>query len=180
MGAVGQLVKLHNRGKGGGELGPIVARQQGKPAMRPFWIYPYPAQIDNFIELRYECSGGRPETASSSIYQHPWSQHDYMGLAAELQIFRDSDDDFRVRLITYSWSVWDTKASPTAFERYSGCSVTVWDTHETFGQFVYAEAFAQFAWGSWRSSGTGGTSGMLCRDDLDNLLNPVPQVAVAG
>ncbi len=177
---MGQLVKLHNRGKGVGEPGPIVGRHTGKPAMRPFWIHPYPAQIENFIELRYECSGGRPETASSSIYQHPWSQHDYMGLAAELEIFRDSDDGFRVRLITYSWSVWGKGASPTAFERYSGCSVTVWDTHETFGQFEYAQAFAQFAWGSWRSSGTGGSSGMLCRDDLDNLLNPVEQVAAMG
>ena len=31
---MGQLVKLHNRGKGVGELGPIVGRHTGKPAMR--------------------------------------------------------------------------------------------------------------------------------------------------
>jgi hypothetical protein len=144
------------------------------------WIHPYPAQIENFIELQYECQYSQPEAASSSIYRHPWSDHDYMGLAAELAIIRDSDDGFKVRLIAYSWNVWEPGQSPTVFERFKGCTVQVWDTHETFGQFEYARAFAQFAWGSWRSSGTGGSSGMLCRDDLDNLLNPVEQVAAMG
>jgi hypothetical protein len=123
--------------------------------------------------ILYECQYGQPEAASTAIYRHPWSDHDYMGLAAEMEILRDSDDGFRVRLIAYSWNVWEPNQSPTAFERFNGCTVQVWDTHETFGQFEYARAFAQFAWGSWRASGSGGAAGMRWRDDLDNLLNPV-------
>ena len=148
--------------------------------MRSLWIHPYPAQSDDFLQLNYECQYGQPEAASTSVYRHPWSDHDYIGLAAEVEIFRDSDDGFKVRLIAYSWNVWEPDRSPTKFERFSGCTVQVWETHETLGQFEYARAFAQFAWASWRSSGSGGSAGMLWRDDLDNSLNPVPEVAAMG
>ena len=140
---------------------------------QPFWIYPAPAQPDDFLQLHYENQYGRPEGAVTSIYQHPWSKHDYTGLAAELEILRDSDDGYKVRLIAYSWSVWDPGASPDKFERYNGCDVAVWETHETFGRFIDAEAFAQFAWSRWRCGGSGGCAGMLLRDDLDRMLNPV-------
>jgi len=147
-------------------------------AMRSLWIYPYPAQSDDFLLLHYENSYGQPEAAHTSIYRHPWSDHDYMGLAAEVEIFRESDDGFKVRLIAYSWNVWEPGQSPTAFERFNGCSVQAWETHETLGQFEYARAFAQFAWASWRSSGTGGSAGMLWRDDLDRNLNAVADLAL--
>lgn len=142
---------------------------------QPFWIHPTPAQQDDFLQLHYENSYGRPEGASTGIYQHPWSQHDNMGLAAEMEIVRESDDGFRVRLIQYSWNVWETGQHPGAFERYNGCSVTLWDTHETFGNFYDAEAFAQFAWARWRAGASGGRAGMRWRDDVDNLLNWIPQ-----
>jgi hypothetical protein len=103
-----------------------------------------------------------------------------MGLAAELEITRDSDDGYRVRLIAYNWSVWGDGASPAVFERLQGCAVTVWDTHETFGRFTDAEAFAQFAWGRWRATGSGGSAGMLLRDDLDRMLNPVSKTEPAA
>jgi hypothetical protein len=138
------------------------------------WLHPYPAQQEDFLQLHYENQYGSPEAATSSIYQHPWSQHDYMGLAAEMEIVREGDDGFRVRLIEYSWNVWEPGQSPTAFERYQGCSVTLWDTHETFGDFEDAVAFTQFAWGRWRIGASGGRSGMRWRDDVDNLLNWVP------
>ncbi len=142
---------------------------------QPFWIHPTPAQQDDFLQLHYENSYGRPEGASTGIYLHPWSQHDYMGLAAEMEIVRESDDGFRVRLIQYSWNVWEPGQDPSVFERYNGCSVTLWDTHETFGDFYDAEAFAQFAWARWRAGASGGRAGMRWRDDVDNLLNWVPQ-----
>jgi hypothetical protein len=143
--------------------------------MQPLWIHPYPAQSDDFLQLHYVNTAGYPEGATTSTYQHPWSQHDYMGLAAELEITRASDAGYRVRLIQYSWSVWDDGASPAAFERYAGCSVTVWDSHDTFGRFYDAEAYALFCWARWRATGTGGAAGLRHRDDLDHLLNPIPE-----
>jgi hypothetical protein len=143
--------------------------------MQDLWMYPDPAQEDDFLFLHYVNAYGYPEGASTSLYLHPWAEHDYMGLAAELEITRASDDGYRVRLIDYSWSVWGPKASPRQFERYQGCSVRAWDTHETFGRFTDAEAFAQFAWARWRATGTAGAAGMRLRDDLDHMLNPVHQ-----
>ena len=142
--------------------------------MRTLWLYPDPAQSDDFLFLQYVNSYGYPEGASTSLYLHPWARHDCMGLAAELEISRDTDDGYRVRLIQYSWNVRDHCGSLNAFERYAGCSVHVWDTHETFGRFTDAEAFAQFAWTRWRATGSAGSAGMKLRDDLDNMLNPIP------
>jgi hypothetical protein len=142
--------------------------------MQELWLYPNPAQADDFLFLHYVNSYGYPEGAITSLYRHPWSDRDYMGLAAELEITRDSDDGYRVRLIAYSWSVWGDGASPTVFERLQGCNVTVWDAHENFGRFSDAEAYAQFCWGRWRATGSAGSAGMWLRDDLDHMLNPVP------
>ena len=143
--------------------------------MQTLWIHPYPAQADDYLQLHYVNQYGYPEGATTSTYRHPWSDHDYMGLAAEMEILRDSDDGYRVRLIGYSWNVWGDGASPAAFERYEGCSVTVWESHDTFGQFSNAEAYAQFCWARWRATGSGGAAGLRCREDLDNLLNPVSE-----
>ena len=144
---------------------------------RDLWIHPVPAQETDFLQLHYENEYGYPEGAATSIYQHPWSQHDYIGLAAEMEIVRELDDGYRVRLIAYSWSVWPDGASPSCFERFDGCSVRLWESHETFGRFTDAEAYAQFCWGRWRATGTGGSAGMFWRDDVDSHLNPVPALA---
>ena len=144
-------------------------------ATRDLWLRPLPSPETDFLPLNYSNQYGYPEGAESSLYQHPWSQHDYMGLAAEVEIARDSDDGYRVRLIQYSWQAMAPGCSPGLFERMNGCSVTVWDTHETFGQFFDAEAFAQFAWARWRAGGSGGRAGMRWRDDLDHMLNPIEQ-----
>lgn len=138
------------------------------------WIHPVPAQPDDFLQLHYDNQYGYPEGAHTSIYQHPWSQHDYMGLAAEIEITRADDDGYRVRLIVYSWNAMAPGFNPGVFELFNGCSCTAWDTHETFGRFSDAEAFAQFAWSRWRATGAGGSTGMKWRDDLDSRLNPVP------
>lgn len=140
------------------------------------WCRPYPAQESDFLQLHYENQYGYPEGAQSNLYRHPWSDHDNIGLAAEVEIVRAGDDGFRVRLITYSWDAMAPGCSPALFECMNGCSCTAWDTHETFGLFTDAEAFAQFAWARWRATGRGGSTGMLWRDDLDNRLNPVPLV----
>jgi hypothetical protein len=150
------------------------------PMTQDLWIHAYPAQADEFLQLHYQNQYNQPEGATTSIYRHPWSDHDYMGLAAEMEITRAGDDGYRVRLIAYSWDVWQPYGTTTKFERYKGCTVSVWDTHETFGNFYDAEAFALFAWARWRATGRGGSAGMLLRDDLDNLLNPIPLVAAVG
>lgn len=142
----------------------------------PVWIHPVPAQDSDFLQLHYQNSYGYPEGASTSIYQHPWSQPDYLGMAAEMEIVRADDDGYRVRLLIYSWNVWDPGSSPSSFERMDGCCCTLWDTHETFGRFTDAEAFAQFAWSRWRATGSGGSAGMRWRDDVDNLLNHIPEL----
>jgi hypothetical protein len=156
-------------------VGPTMGEHFGQPAMQILWLHPDPAQADDFLFLQYVNSYGYPEGASTSLYRHPWSDHDCIGLAAEVEITRASDDGYRVRLIAYSWSVWGDGASPTVFERTQGCAVTVWDSHETFGRFTDAEAYAQFCWGRWRATGSGGSAGLLLRDDLDRMLNPVFQ-----
>ena len=163
-----------------GRLGPIVGKHFGKPAMTyTVWMHPVPAQPTDHIELQYANSYGQPETATSGLYQHPWSQHDYMGLAAELEIMRVAGDGLLVRLSVYSWSVWPEGASPNCFERYSGCQADLWESPE-FCNFWDAEEFAQFAWRRWRDTGRPAASGMTRRDDLDCLFNPVPlAVAVA-
>jgi hypothetical protein len=141
----------------------------------PLWLYPTPAQDTDFLQLHYLNSYGYPDGATSGIYLHPWNGGDFYGMAAEVEIFRDTEDGFRVRLIRYTWNPTEAGASLTSFERYNGCDVAVWDTHETFGRFCDAEAFAQFAWGRWRDGGSGGCAGMELRDDLDRMLNPIPQ-----
>lgn len=140
---------------------------------REFCIHPVPAQETDFLQLHYENQYGYPEGAHTSVYQHPWSQHDHIGLAAEVEITRADDDGYRVRLLIYTWDSMAPGFSPSVFERMDGCRCVAWDTHETFGRFSDAEAFAQFAWGRWRATGTGGSAGMLWRDDLDSNLNPV-------
>lgn len=140
---------------------------------REFCIHPVPAQETDFLQLHYDCHYSWPEGAHTSIYQHPWSQHDNIGLAAEVEITRADDDGYRVRLLIYTWDSMAPGFSPSVFERMDGCRCVAWDTHETFGRFSDAEAFAQFAWGRWRATGTGGSAGMLWRDDLDSNLHPV-------
>jgi hypothetical protein len=144
---------------------------------QPLWIHPVPAQEDDFLQLHYENQYGYPEGAHTSIYLHPWSRHDNIGLAAEAEIYRDQDDGYRVRLIAYSWSTWPIGASPFAFERFDGCDVKTWDSHETFGRFTDAEAYALFCWSRWRATGTAGSAGMRFRDDIDAHLNPIPALA---
>lgn len=138
------------------------------------WVYPHPAQQDDFLLLQYENQYGYPEGAISGIYQHPWSQHDNIGLAGQIEISRAGDDGYQVRLTVYSWDAMAPGCSPALFEFFDGCSCTAWDTHESFGRFFDAEAFAQFAWSRWRATGTGGSTGMKWRDDLDSRLNPIP------
>jgi hypothetical protein len=92
-------------------------------------------------------------------------------MAAEVEIIQDYDDGYIVKLTTYSWDVWTSGASPTCFELFDGCRVTYWENHENFGRFTDAEAFAQFAWQRWRATGSGGSSGMRWRDDLDHRGN---------
>ena len=140
------------------------------------WLHPVPAQEDAFLQLHYENSYGQPETATSSLYQHPWSQHDNMGLAAEVEIERGPEDGYVVALYVYSWNVWEGHGSPEIFERYQGCQADKWESAE-FSNFYDAEAFAQFAWGRWRDRGHPGAAGMTRRDDLDRLFNPIPMVA---
>jgi hypothetical protein len=143
------------------------------PTTPDLWRRPLPSQDSDFLQLHYENQYGSPDGATSNLYQHPFSQPDYVGMAAEVEIARASDDGFRVRLIGYSWQAMASGCSPSIFERMNGCSVTVWDSHDTFGSFYDAEAFALFAWSRWRATGSGGRAGMKRRDDLDNLLNPV-------
>lgn len=147
--------------------------------MRTFWINPQPAQPDDFLALEYSNAYGYPDGASSQIYRHPWSDHDHMGLAAEVEIVRELDSGYRVQLIQYSWDTWSIGTSHTRFERFNGCSVQLWDSHETFGQFFNAEAYALFCWSRWRATGAPGAAGMRCRDDLDSNLNPVPEMVPA-
>jgi hypothetical protein len=137
------------------------------------WLRPLPAQDSDFLQLHYENQYGYPEGATSNLYQHPWSQHDYVGLAAVVEIERDSDDGFRVRVIQYSWQAMEPGCSPSLFERMDGCTVTVWDSHDTFGNFYDAEAYALFTWARWRVTGSAGRAGMRWRDDLDHMLNPI-------
>lgn len=145
--------------------------------LRTFYLHPYPAQADDFLQLHYVNQCGYPEGASTSLYLHPWAQHDCLGLAAEMEIIRESDDGYRVRLINYVWNVWGPGGSLTSFERFNGCTVTLWDSHETFGQFYDAEAYALFTWSRWRATGSAGRAGMRWRNDLDSNLNPVPVLA---
>ena len=138
------------------------------------YLHPYPAQADDFLQLHYKNQYGYPEGATTSLYLHPWAVQDCLGLAAEMEITRDSDDGYRVRLINYLWNAWETGASLTSFERFNGCTVTLWDSHETFGQFHDAEAYALFAWSRWRATGSAGRAGMRWRDDVDHMLNSIP------
>jgi hypothetical protein len=150
---------------------------KGNPPMAPeLWLHPYPAQSDDFLQLHYVNQYGRPDGAATSLYLHPWAVHDCMGMAAEVEIVRESDDGYRVRVLQYLWNAWESGASLTSFERYNGCTVTLWDSHETFGQFFDAEALALFAWSRWRATGSAGRAGLRWRDDLDSRLNPVPPV----
>ena len=146
---------------------------------QPLWIQPTPAQADDFLQLHYENQYGMPEGASTSIYLHPWSIPDQIGLAAEVEIYRDGypcgDDGFRVRLITYSWSVGTGTGwgSPHQFERFDGCTCQAWESAETLGSFYDAEELALFAWKRWRATGRGGAACLLLRQDLDSQLNPI-------
>lgn len=142
--------------------------------MDTLYLHPYPAQPDDFLQLHYTNACGYPEGATTSLYLHPWAEHDCLGLAAEMEIVRESDDGYRVRLINYLWDAWQPTGSLRSFERYSGCAVTLWDSHETFGQFYDAEAYAQFVWSRWRATGSAGRAGMRWRDDVDSIFNPVP------
>lgn len=143
------------------------------------WIDAYPAQSDDFLQLHYTNTAGQPTGAVTVTYRHPWSDHDYMEFAAEMEIYGELDGGYCVRLIQYSWNVWDLNATTAKFERYHGCSVRVFESHENFGRFFDAEAYALFCWARWRATGSAGAAGMRYRDDLDNMLNPVPQVQAA-
>ena len=140
---------------------------------RDLWIHPTPAQPDDFLQLHYENQYGYPEGAATSIYLHPWSVHDHMGLAAEVEIVRDADDGYRVRFTQYSWDTWSIGTSHACFERFNGCNAQLWDSHETFGRFYDAEAYALFCWARWRATGSPGSAGLRWRDDLDSNLNSV-------
>lgn len=144
---------------------------------RTLYLHPYPAQSDDFLQLHYVNQCGYPEGASTSLYLHPWAQHDCLGLAGEMEIIRESDDGYRVRLLNYVWNAWGASGSLASFERFNGCTVTLWDSHETFGQFYDAEAYALFAWSRWRATGSAGRAGMRWRNDVDSNLNPVSALA---
>jgi hypothetical protein len=131
--------------------------------------FPNPAQSIDFLELHYFNQYGQPEGANSGLYLHPWAQHDCMGLAAEMEIKRESDDGFRVWLYQYQWSGWQDDL--LSFDR-DKCSAIAYDSHDTFGGFFNAEAYAQFCWARWRATGSAGSSGMRWRDDLDSRFNP--------
>jgi hypothetical protein len=136
------------------------------------WVNPSPAQETDFLQLHYENQYGYPEGATTAIYQHPWSRQDWIGLAAEMEIVRATDDGYRVRFIQYSWPTLSAGASPDWFEIFDGCSRQLWESHETFGRFTDAEAYALFCWARWRATGSAGSAGMHWRDDLDSNLNP--------
>ena len=137
-------------------------------------LQPTPAQDTDFLQLHYVNQCGYPEGAFSSLYLHPWAVHDNLGLAGEMEIIRDPDDDgWRVVLRVFSWAVAPFgDASIHCFERFE-CDAQWWETSETLGSFYDAEALALFTWQQWRKTGRPGASGFSWRDDLDNLFNPV-------
>ena len=137
-------------------------------------LFPTPAQETDFLQLHYVNHCGYPEGAHTSLYLHPWAIHDNLGLAGEMEILRDSDDDgFRVILRVYSWAVAPFgDGSIHSFIR-SQADAQWWESGETFGQFSDAEAFALFTWERWRKTGRPGASGLTLRDDLDSRFNPV-------
>ena len=147
---------------------------------KPFWVHPDAAQPGDFLELSYgrtDC--GQPLEASSAIYLHPWAAHDQIGLAAEVEITHlgtglvGEDSGFRLRLITYQWSVWHEHGGHLhKFELYQGCTCQAWETAELLATYFDAEALAQFVWKRWRATGRANSAGLIHRDDLDNQLNP--------
>lgn len=137
-------------------------------------LFPTPAQETDFLQLHYVNHCGYPEGAHTSLYLHPWAIHDNIGLAGEMEILRDSDDDgFRVILRVYSWAVAPYgEGSIHSFIR-SEADAQWWESGETFGTFFDAEAFALFTWERWRKTGRPGASGLSLDETLDNMFNPV-------
>ena len=136
-------------------------------------LNPTPAQEDDFLQLHYGTESNVPQSATSNLYQHPWSVHDHIGLAGEMEILRDpTDDGFRVVLRVYSWSVAPFgDGGLNAFDRWQ-CEAQWWETVETLVCFADAEALALFTWKRWRETGRPGASGLTLRDDLDSRFNP--------
>tara|TARA_B100000497_G_scaffold27616_1_gene32411 strand:- start:2168 stop:2602 length:435 start_codon:yes stop_codon:yes gene_type:complete len=144
--------------------------------MEPLTLFPYPAQSLEFLQLHYVNNCGYPEGATTSLYLHPWAEHDHIGLAGEAEILRDpSDDGFRVVLKVYSWAVAPFgDGSINCFDRCK-CTAQWWESGETLSSFYDAEALALFSWKRWRETGRAGSSGLTLRDNLDNCFNPVIQ-----
>ena len=137
-------------------------------------LFPTPAQETDFLQLHYVNRCGYPEGAHTSLYLHPWAIHDNLGLAGEMEILRDPDNDgFRVILRVYSWAVAPFgNGSTHCFDR-GQCDAQWWESGETFGQFFDAEAYALFTWERWRKTGRPGASGLSLNESFDNMFNPV-------
>jgi hypothetical protein len=142
--------------------------------MQTLILFPTPSQESDFLQLHYVNHCGYPEGATTNLYLHPWAVHDNIGLAAEMEILRDTTDDgFRVVLKVYSWAVTSFgDGAVNAFDRYS-CDAQWFESGETLGSFYDAEALALFTWKRWRETGRPGASGLTHRDDLDSRFNPV-------
>ena len=136
-------------------------------------LFPTPAQETDFLQLHYVNHCGLPEGAHTSLYLHPWAVHDNIGLAGEMEVVRDPEDDgFRVVLRVYKWAVSPFgDGTPHMFDR-DAADAQWWETGETLGTFSDAEALALFTWQQWRRTGRAGASGLTLRQDLDNFFNP--------
>jgi len=123
-------------------------------------LKPVVAQPDDFLQLHY---GGQsmPESATTNLYQHPWSVPDHIGLAGSVEITRDSDDDgFHVIFTQYSWPVFMSERNHTGAFFFEDATVQHFQTVESLGTFSDAEELALFAWKRWRATGRPAASGL--------------------
>ena len=135
---------------------------------RELWLTACPPESD-FLPLNYTAHNcGNPVQADSEVWQHPTSQHDFSGWAAECHI--DARHGEAVLTFTeFNWEVFNAKdgALPSKFNRFN-CWAAFWEV--TLPTFADAEAMAQFAWKRWRDTGRFSAAG-LERLDVDNMGN---------
>ena len=127
-------------------------------------LNPTPAQEDDFLQLHYGTeTSGPPQSATSNLYQHPWSVHDHIGLAGAIEITKDKDDHgYHVIFTQYSWSVFGQHRNSTGAFWLEDAGIMHFQTAESLPTFFDAEELALFAWKRWRATGRPASSGLIC------------------
>ena len=126
-------------------------------------LNPAPAQEDDFLQLHYGTeSSGSPQSATTNLYQHPWSVHDQIGLAGSIEITKDKDDDgYHVIFTQYSWLVFGQQRNSTGAFWLEDAGIMHFQTAESLPTFQDAEELALFAWKRWRATGRPASSGLV-------------------